>query len=63
MGESSEELLDSKDWVFLGMFRCERCGRSVTIRKTTRGPADDDERLFHRHRQCPEGCEPVRTTR
>lgn len=60
MGESSEEHLEN-NWVFLGVFRCERCGRSVTIRKTTRG--DDDDRFFHRHRHCPDGCEPARTTR
>jgi hypothetical protein len=49
MGESSEELLEN-NWVFLGMFRCEQCGRSVTIRKATHN--SDDERLFHRHRYC-----------
>lgn len=59
MGESSEERLEKSDWVFMGMFRCERCGRSVTIRKATRS---DEERLFHRHRHCAD-CAPARTTR
>jgi hypothetical protein len=41
----------------MGLYRCERCGRSVTIVRFTR---DDSERVFGRQKQCPGGCEAAR---
>ena len=46
-----------KEWVFLGLFRCEQCGRSVTI---VRFAGDDySDRLFRRQKHCPGGCDAV----
>ncbi|HLL23534.1 MAG TPA: hypothetical protein VK427_15460 [Kofleriaceae bacterium] len=42
------------EWVFLGRYRCERCGRAVTIVRFQR---DEAHRLFVRHKQCPGGCD------
>jgi hypothetical protein len=47
--------LIGKEWVFMGLFRCERCGRSVTIVRFTRDERSD--RLFCRQKLCPGGCE------
>lgn len=44
------------DWVFMGVFRCESCGRSVTIVNSTR----EERALFHRRKRCPGGCATVR---
>jgi hypothetical protein len=46
-----------QDWVFMGLFRCEDCGRSVTVVRFTR---EERDRLFHRKKQCPGGCAQVR---
>jgi hypothetical protein len=54
--ELSRALL-GKEWVFMGRFRCEGCGRSVTIVRFERD--DDRDRLFRRQKQCPGGCDAV----
>lgn len=43
-----------KEWVFMGLYRCEGCGRSVTI---VRFEHEATDRLFHRQKQCPGGCD------
>ena len=47
----------AKDWVFMGVFRCEDCGRSVTVVRFTH---EERAELFHRKKQCPGGCASVR---
>ena len=47
-----------KEWTFMGVFRCEACGRSVTIVRFT-GDDYDNDRAFRRQKQCPGGCEAV----
>ena len=42
-----------KEWVFMGLFRCEDCGRSVTVVRFTR---EERAQLFHRKKHCPGGC-------
>lgn len=49
--------LVGKEWVFMGLFRCECCGRSVTIVRFERDV--DSDRLFRRQKQCPGGCDSV----
>ena len=49
--------LIGKEWVFMGLFRCEHCGRSVTIVRFTRD--EDRDRQFRRQKQCPGGCDSV----
>lgn len=44
-----------KEWVFMGLFRCEQCGRSVTIVRFA--GHDYSERQLSRQKQCPGGCE------
>ena len=46
-----------KEWVFMGLFRCECCGRSVTIVRFEHDV--DGDRLFHRQKQCRGGCDSV----
>lgn len=55
--DGRDTALLGKEWVFMGLYRCERCGRSVTIVRFTR---DDSERVFGRQKQCPGGCEAAR---
>ena len=51
------ERLLGREWIFMGLYRCERCGRSVTIVRFA-GDAYSD-RLFVRHKHCPGGCDAV----
>ncbi len=43
------------EWAFLALFRCEHCGRDVTIVRADRSKID--ERSLSRMRACPGGCE------
>jgi hypothetical protein len=47
-----------EEFVFMGVFRCEQCGRSVTV---VRFAGDDytHDRAFRRQKHCPGGCEAV----
>jgi len=56
--DGTDTALIGKEWVFMGLFRCEGCGRSVTIVRFTREDRDRDQ-LFHRQKQCPGGCDSV----
>jgi hypothetical protein len=56
-GVGVDTALVGKEWVFMGLFRCEGCGRSVTIVRFARDA--DNERQFRRQKQCPGGCESV----
>jgi hypothetical protein len=47
--------LAGKEWVFMGLYRCECCGRSVTIVRFAHDNYSD--RAFRRQKQCPGGCE------
>ena len=55
--DGRDTTLLGKEWVFMGVYRCESCGRSVTIVRFA-GDAYDD-RLFRRQKHCPGGCEAV----
>jgi hypothetical protein len=45
-----------EEWTFLACFRCEQCGRSVTV---VRFEGDVyDQRALSRLRVCPGGCVP-----
>jgi hypothetical protein len=43
-----------EDWVFMALYRCEQCGRAVTIVRFHRDLAD--EHGLHRLRTCPQSC-------
>jgi hypothetical protein len=45
------------DWVFMALFRCEQCGRAVTIVRFDRSSVDEPR--FRRMRVCPGGCSAV----
>lgn len=42
------------EWVFMALYRCDQCGRDVTIIRYDR--AKLDERSLTRLRVCPGGC-------
>lgn len=46
------------DWIFMALFRCESCGRDVTILRFDR--AHGDERTLARQKTCPDGCTSAR---
>jgi hypothetical protein len=48
-----------EDWVFMALFRCDQCGREVTIVRFEKGSVD--ERSLSRVRACPGGCGEVRS--
>ena len=52
-----DKALVGEDWVFMGLYRCEGCGRSVTIVRFARD--DESERQFRRQKHCPGGCASV----
>jgi hypothetical protein len=43
-----------REWVFKAIYRCERCGRAVTILRFERDAAA--EQSMRRLRTCPGGC-------
>jgi hypothetical protein len=47
----------SDQWVFMALYRCEHCGREVTIVRFDR--ANVDERSLRRMKACPGGCASV----
>ena len=53
--DGRDTTLIGREWVFMGLYRCDRCGRSVTIVRFKRDEASD--RLFRRQQQCPGGCD------
>jgi len=46
------------DWVFMALFRCQQCGRDVTILRFDRSQLD--ERNLTRLKTCPDGCTSTR---
>lgn len=48
----------AREWVFKAIYRCEQCGRAVTIVRFERDAAA--EQGMRRLRTCPGGCEQVR---
>jgi hypothetical protein len=55
--DGHDTTLLGKEWTFMGLYRCESCGRSVTIVRF--GGDAFNERLFHKQKQCPGGCDSV----
>ena len=53
-----EPHLQGRDWVWKALYRCEACGRAVTILRFERDPAA--EQGMRRLRTCPGGCAAVR---
>jgi DNA-directed RNA polymerase subunit RPC12/RpoP len=47
-----------KEWVWKAIYRCERCGRAVTILRFERDAAA--EQSMRRLRTCPGGCASIR---
>ncbi len=45
------------DWVFMARFRCDHCGRDVTIMRFDRTQVD--ERRLLRLKGCPGGCDSI----
>jgi hypothetical protein len=50
-----------RDWVFKALYRCEQCGRAVTILRFERDAAA--EQTMRRLRTCPGGCAAIRELR
>jgi hypothetical protein len=48
----------AREWVFKALYRCEDCGRAVTILRFERDAAA--EQGMRRLRTCPGGCAQVR---
>jgi hypothetical protein len=48
-----------KEWVFKAIYRCEQCGRAVTILRFERDVAA--EQSMRRLRTCPGGCASIQT--
>jgi hypothetical protein len=46
------------EWVFKAIYRCEQCGRAVTILRFERDTAA--EQTMRRLRTCPGGCTSIR---
>jgi hypothetical protein len=51
----------AREWVFKALYRCEACGRAVTILRFERDVAA--EQGMRRMKTCPGGCASVRERR